>query len=317
MDSDYKDIIETYKLILDGTLSKFPLYTWSGVDAKHKGAKCIQYLFDEYLHFTEEDIINNISVSFFSKYKLSGMLTQAYKNNIYEAISSAYPNKFKQWQFIVASGYWTIDNARESIKWLIEEKLKLSSNEEIISLTLKDFKKYGLITPLKLFYKSNPIHAFVDIYPEKFKIWNAKDTPNGYWTKENAISAIHYLVEDKLHLSDDDIKQKWNNKLLIENKLGYMMKHIFNNNTYAAIDAAYPGKFKYWEISRVPSTYWNDNTIKDAVKWLIEENLKFTSLEEAKEKILKKDFYNNGLSYIIRHLFKGDVNAILNFTYKE
>ena len=37
----------------------------------------------------------------------------------------------------------------------------------------------------------------------------------------------------------------------------------------------YPNKFKPWELKSAPNNYWNNETTLEAIKWMIEEKLKW------------------------------------------
>ncbi len=75
-----------------------------------------------------------------------------------------------------------------------------------------------------------------------------------------------------------------------------MIQRCFNSSPFEALNAAYPNKFKEWELPNVPRNFWNsEKNCITATKWLIEEKLKF-DIKTAKEKLSKRHFKNNNLS---------------------
>ena len=58
-----------------------------------------------------------------------------------------------------------------------------------------------------------------------------------------------------------------------------MLLLCFNNSPYDALNSVYPNKFKLWELKKINKGIWNKEMGKEAVKWLIEEKLKFSDEE--------------------------------------
>ena len=49
------------------------------------------------------------------------MLNTCFNNSPYQAINTAYPNKFKEWEFnLVPKNFWTTEKGAEATRWLIE-----------------------------------------------------------------------------------------------------------------------------------------------------------------------------------------------------
>ncbi len=84
-----------------------------------------------------------------------------------------------------------------------------------------------------------------------------KRFPKGFFSCQGIVNIenvcipiIQYLIEKKLNWNNEDISTKLTRKTFREYKLGGMLTHIFNDSPYMAINVAYPGRFKSWEISR-------------------------------------------------------------------
>ena len=128
MDSEVKyptiddiDIVEMYKEILKGTRKKFVNGTWQRPDAISNSVKVTKYLVEEKLKLSDEELKEQLSLKLFKDYKLGGMADICFNNSPYQAINTAYPDKFKEWEFKNTSrDFWTKDKGIEATKWLIE-----------------------------------------------------------------------------------------------------------------------------------------------------------------------------------------------------
>ena len=99
-------------------------------------------------------------------------------------------------------------------------------------------------------------------------------TPMGYWEdKENGMKVTKWLIEEKLKLTDEVLKEQLSVKLFKDNGLKGMLERCFDGSLYEAINNAYPSKYKVWEFKNVPRDYWTIDTGIKATKWLLEDTL--------------------------------------------
>lgn len=122
------------------------------------------------------------------------------------------------------------------------------------------------------------------------------------------------MIEDVLKWSEEDVVRKLNSKTFTDNKLGGMFDSVFNRSTYAAINNAYPEKYKPWQFAKVPLSYWTKETAAEATRWLIEEKLKWSE-EELLKKLSKKTFKDNKLIGMLDQVFDGSPYAAINNAY--
>ena len=173
------------------------------------------------------------------------MLQQCFNGSPYQAINETYPNKYKEWEFKqVPHNFWTKEKIIEATKWLVEEKLKLSDEGLKEKLSRKIFTDNGLGGMLYNCFNDSPYQAINLVYPNKFKEWEFNSVPKNFWTKEKGAEATRWLIEEKLKLSDVDLKEKLSSKLFEDNGLGSMLNTCFNSSPYQAINETYPNKFK-------------------------------------------------------------------------
>ncbi len=310
------DPVEVYKLRLSGVISRFPKNFFS--EGNHPNMdvciKLIKYLLEEKLEWSDEEICEKLSVQVFKDNRLAGMISHIFNNSPYEALSSAYPDKFKPWQLAVTPmNYWNKETAKMATIWLIEERLKWSDEEVCKKLSQQVFINNGLTGMINNIFNGSPYEALSSAYPNKFKPWQLSMTPINYWNKETAKMATIWLIEEKLKWSDEEICKNLSQQVFKNHGLAGMI-YIFNDSTYEALNNAYPGKFKPWQLSMTPNNYWNKETAKMATIWLIEKKLKWSD-EEICEKLSVQVFKNHGLSGMIYTIFNGSPYEALNNAY--
>lgn len=89
--------------------------------------------------------------------------------------------------------------------------------------------------------------GIVEIYKEVLR-GDRKSFPRGTWQRPDAIDNtkkyIIYLIEEKLKLSDEEVRDSLSQELFCNNKLRGMLSHCFNGSPFEAINETYPNKFK-------------------------------------------------------------------------
>ena len=87
----------------------------------------------------------------------------------------------------------------------------------------------------------------IEMYKEILK-GTRKRFVNCIWQRPdaitNSIKATKYLIEEKLKLTDEEIKEQLSSNLFKDNNLYNVLKFCFNYSPYQAINATYPNKFK-------------------------------------------------------------------------
>lgn len=138
-------MVNIYKYILDNKLPRFPYKTWISVDAEDVSKELIKYLLEERLEYSKSDIMNNVSFSFFVNYKLRTMVDMLYNGSAYDALNTAYPDVFKEWELqSTTNRFWNLETAKEATKWLVEGILKIDTNSTYIPIDFDDFKNNNL-----------------------------------------------------------------------------------------------------------------------------------------------------------------------------
>ncbi|MBE6068053.1 MAG: hypothetical protein E7211_10240 [Clostridium lundense] len=217
-------------------LKQVPNFYWT----LENGIEATKWLIEEKLKWSDDDIKKRLSVRLFSKHRLSGMINLLYNNSAFEAINSAYPNRFKPWELNSApKGYWSLQTGKEATKWLVEVKLNGLTDNVANTLTSQTFKRNGLGGILTTLFNDSPYEALNSAYPNKFKPWQLNNIPKHYWTLEKGIQATKWLIEEKLNLSPNCIKGNVRRNNFVENGLSGMLITCFNNSYKKALIATY------------------------------------------------------------------------------
>lgn len=311
------DAVEVYKMVINkNTLKKFPNGFWQRPDAEENAIKCIKYMIESILKWTDEDIKQNLCRNTFYKNALKSAL-EVMGGSVYGALNKVYPNKFKPWELKrTPASYWNVQHGIIATKWLIEEKLKWSDEEIVSNLSANTFAEHGLRGMLHRVFNDSPYKALNSTFPNRFKPWQLQMSPMGLWDLDNGIAATKWLIEERLQWSREDIEQSFSRKIFYDNGLGGMLYTVFNGSPYKAISYVYPNQFKEWELNNVPIGFWTlSNGIK-ATKWLIEEKLKLSD-EELNQQLSKKMFIDNGLSGMLQYCFKDSPMRAISLAYPD
>ena len=161
--------IEIYKYILKGDVKEFPKGFWLKPEAIDNAKTCAIYMIEEILKYNLEDVKKKVNANTFRENRLGGMLKNTFNNKPFEIIKLIYPN-IKEWELSNTSKkFWdNDDNKIDAIKWLIEEKLKLSDDEIKEKLSVKLFHENGLRKCLRTIGGS-PFKAIDLAYPKRFR----------------------------------------------------------------------------------------------------------------------------------------------------
>ncbi len=126
------------------------------------------------------------------------------------------------------------------------------------------------------------------------------------------IPIIKYLIDEILKWNHEEVCKNITRKTFHDYALGGMLSHYFNDSPYAALDVAYPGEYKPWELAACPRNFWNKDNAILAVRWLYDKKLKW-SLEQICSMTNVRLFKENGLDGMLRICFKDSPTlAILN-----
>ena len=130
----------------------------------------------------------------------------------------------------------------------------------------------------------------------KIKYWELNKVENGYWKVENNRREYMTWLCEKENINTESIYDlKRINARLIQKYAG--SKILAEAGVYELILLVTKVDVKQWQVTKM--NVWTEDKVKEAVKWLIEEKLKWT-YDDVVEKISAKTFSNNGLSGMLQ-----------------
>lgn len=226
-------------------------------------------------------------------------------------------------------GYWCSVSKEEGkkvaielLKYLIDDRLKLTREEVLDKVTKGFILDNKLWTACKLYFGRSAIKYIIEAYPSEYRAFEFANSkvPQGYWCKrENRIDAIKWLIDEKLKWNIQDIKDNFNRDLLSDYGLGTLTNYY--NASCDVINEIYSEEINCWELkkSSVPANFWKskDNRVR-AIRWMIEEKLKFTKKQiiyelsmahfaECKLTTLVCDYYNKSIRRAIVEAYENEI----------
>jgi hypothetical protein len=230
--------------------NRVPFDYWQGEEGKKHAIEAVKWLVVEKLNLTKlAEVPSKLNKHVFNKYGLDGMLN-IFNHSTYRAVDAAYPGRFKPWEFErVPINYWCgpdgKKHAEEAMKWLIEEKLKISVREIPGKVTSSCLKKYRLGSMLKFCYDDQIYNAIDSLYPGKFKLWEIKKVENRFWEGENGEAkvkeAMEWLLIEWFHSypRPEDLPHKFTEKLFSKSRLRSLLQTRFHGSVQEAVDYAW------------------------------------------------------------------------------
>lgn len=173
------------------------------------------------------------------------------------------------------------------------------------------FVKRALTGWLWAFYGNSPFRAINEAYPGHFLPHHMARAPMRHWSgrggRERAIAALREALVATGH-PEEAYPKLMTERFFEEFKLTSPLQKLFGSH-FAFLDAAYPDRFKPWELPVTLRGYFDDqDNVVAATRWLVEEklgiNLSKMSINQAWEarvadRVTKEVFAANGLREIM------------------
>lgn len=201
-----------------------------GTNNKETAIEATKWLIEEKLKWDDDQILKCLSNSVFAKYGLLGIITHVYNGSVYTLIEDTYPGRFKPWEFVhTPNGYWTKETAREALRWLIQDKLRMDDEDIKKNYNYNLLREHKLDGMCRAVYNKRPFDALNDLYPGRFKPWELSQIPKGYWSTVTAKEALTWLVKEKLDCNKEQI-EKIDKKQLSGYGLKISFLKVFDND---------------------------------------------------------------------------------------
>lgn len=123
------------------------------------------------LNWSNEDIKANLSIKTFKEFGLASMLMKIYNSSPYNAINDIFPGEFNEWELKnVPLNFWTNDNCKKAIDWIIKNKLGNSYKNMSATEIRTVFQKNGLGYMLQSKFNNSIKKALDFIESESYKV---------------------------------------------------------------------------------------------------------------------------------------------------
>lgn len=165
--------------------------------------------------------------------------------------------------------------------------------------------------------KSESIQIYEDVLRGTLKRF-----PRGFWVDDEnknfqaSAEITRYLIEKILCWDDEKVKRDISCKVFFEHKLRGMLYMLFNDSVFKALDNAYPGKYREWELKCTPRNFWTLENAKRATIWLFKEKLNWSD-EKIRQNVSRKIFVENGLDTMMHVLFKNNAKEALSNAFPD
>ncbi|EEM80251.1 DUF4046 domain-containing protein [Bacillus thuringiensis] len=284
---------------------------------KETALEALKWTIEEKEKLTDNELLEVYSCYWLSNHKLNSPCRIFWKGIPYIMINELYPNRFKEWEFKkTRSNSWTRKKALKALKWVIEEKEQMDNQQIRIKISVLWLAQKGLRTPLERYWNDSPFNFINELYPGLFKEWEFQMTPKNYWTKERALEALKWTIEEKEKLTKEQLIQVYNRQWIINQGLRTPLERYWNNSPYAMLNDTYPRKFKGWELNRVPCGFWTKERALEALKWTIEEKEKLTK-EQLIQVYNRQWIINQGLRTPLEKFWNSNIHTMLNELYPK
>jgi len=145
------------------------LYTRGGtVQVRDRGVAIeeVKDMIEKDLGWSRSDVCSRLNHHIFSSQGRGHILVKHFNNDPYEALEAAYPNEYKLWELnCLIKGMWTKNLGIQAMKWLIEDKLDWPLHKAEKELSMKVFRKYGLLDMMHICFGYDVQVAIRAAYP--------------------------------------------------------------------------------------------------------------------------------------------------------
>lgn len=228
------DPVEVWHLVRSGNLKTFPNHFLDKEISKILVRQLV--LFE--LNMNREDILN-LDQEFFSSYKL-GNVRHFFDCKVYNIVSYCFPElEIMPWEMKKSpAGMWKDENMRNSfVKYVAKkENIDLTNVEDLKRFSAIMIQKYSSSKPLV--YAGGLFELIKPVIPDNIKEWQIFKVPK--WDKEKAITAVKWLIEDKLKWNHEQIYNNLSASVFYKYDLGGLLSKFCNNSPLKAISLAYP-----------------------------------------------------------------------------
>ncbi|MGN4723724.1 hypothetical protein ACTFR8_22115 [Bacillus cereus group sp. MYBK15-3] len=263
---------------------------------------------------SREDIVKVWSVSWLVSKGLKSPLSNIWGGSPARLLEDWKPGEYRVWELShVPIRFWKKETAIVAVKWAIEEKHKLTGSQ-ILGLREDWMASNGLAAPFNRIWKGSFQNMIHEIYPGRFKPWEFRRVPVGYWTEETSLEALRWVIEEKHSLTREELMKVYGMGFLRDNKLIVACRQVWGGNSFKMVEALYPHQFFEWEFKKTSVGFWTKENIIKYLRWLVLDKNKYTKeqfmdvcgwkwLQSTKVNAKIAGVWENGIGEMVREVF--------------
>lgn len=229
---------EVYFRIITGEFKKFPNNFLNKTSCKN----ILRYICIDMYHMSRTEICH-VNQDFLFKNYVGGF-RKIFNYDVFSLVQYSFPElDIKRWEASkVSANFWQDEeNQKDFILWIAQkENLDLNKLEDVSKINSRMIIQYGGSRARRS--AGGTFELISTVTGDTYKEWEVLKIDT--WTETKAITAIKWLIEDVLCWSDEQVVNQLTSTTFRSNHLGGLLKNYCNNSPIAAINLAYPGKFK-------------------------------------------------------------------------
>lgn len=195
------------------------------------------------------------------------------------------------------NGFLDKSTCKEILRWLCLDYYHMD-RESICQLNIS-FLLNNSLSSFRRIFGNNMYHLICYTFPElDIREWETTKVQNNFWhDKEHQKEFIEWIAEkENLSLNDIHDVSKINSEMI--GRYGGSKARKIVGGTYELVSSATGNRFQEWEVFKVDN--WTEEKAAKAVKWLIEDKLKWSD-EQIKESLTANVFYRNNLGGMLKN----------------
>lgn len=209
------------------------------------------------------------------------------------------------------NGFLNKDSCKRILRWLCLDNYHMT-REEICNLR-QEFLFQNSISGFRKIFGYNMFVIIHYSFPElDIKHWETAKVPDNFWKdQKNQKDFIEWMAKkENLNLNKLEDVSKITADMI--DKYGASKARRVAGGTFELISSATGNKFQEWEILKMD--VWNEEKAIKAVKWLIEEKLKWSD-KQVQAQLTASVFQKNHLSGLLKNYCNNSPIKALNLAY--
>ncbi|MBR5227391.1 MAG: DUF4046 domain-containing protein [Clostridia bacterium] len=213
---------------------------------------------------------------------------------------------------VFPNNYLDKEKARKLVRHVILDKLHMSRKEICEQVNLPFLSKYKL-GGVKNLFEGQAYNILSYSFSEmEIKPWELSKVHPDFWkSQDNQKMFMQWLVnKENIDTTNVEEIRKINAKLVY--KYAGSKPLVFSGGLFNLIKLVTGDSIKEWELVKINK--WDEQKAIEAVKWMIEEKLKWSD-EEIYEKLQAKTFYENNLGGLLSKFCNHSPYTAINLAY--